>query len=226
MKNKAIHSRRSEQLRETIEERIATGVYLPGKKLDECDLAREFEVSRTPVREALIQLSFYGLIDMRPRLGAVVTEITPLRLCEMFEVMAELEAMCARLAARRMTEEDKERILTAQQACEKALASGDPDAFYRENEHFHLAIYSASHNGFLIETAGALHKRLCAYRRLQLRVRDRLRTSNSEHSEIVEALVAGNGEQAADLIRKHVIVQGDRFADLIASLSSYGIRPV
>jgi DNA-binding GntR family transcriptional regulator len=223
MKKKSTHSRRSEQLRETIQERIATGFYQPGSRLDECELANEFGVSRTPVREALIQLSFYGLIDMRPRLGAIVTEITPLKLCEMFEVMAELEAMCARLAARRMSKDDRDKILSTLLACEESLVSGDPDAFYVENERFHLAIYSASHNSFLIEKVTELQKRLCAYRRLQLRVRDRLKTANQEHAAVVEAIVAGDGEKAAELLRKHVTVQGDRFADLLSSLSTYGI---
>lgn len=223
MEQVMIHSRRSEQLREIIEERIATGKYLPGMRLDETELATEFEVSRTPVREALIQLAFSGLIDMRPRRGAIVAEITPQKLCEMFEVMAELEAMCGRLAARRLTDADKEAILKSHRACEEARDLTDPDAYYRRNERFHLAIYAASHNGFLIEEATALHRRLSAYRRLQLRVRDRLRSSYSEHSAIVDAIFAGEGEVAADLLRKHVIVQGERFADLLASMSSFGI---
>lgn len=223
MENEVIHSRLSEQLRETIEERIATGRYLPGMRLDETELANEFEVSRTPIREALIQLAFSGLIDMRPRRGAIVAEISPQRLCEMFEVMAELEAMCGRLAARRMTEVDQQALLEAHHACEKARDASDLDAYYRRNERFHAAIYAASHNGFLIEEATAIHRRLTAYRRLQLRVRDRLRTSFSEHAGIVEAIIAGDGDLAADLLRKHVIVQGERFADLIASLSTFGV---
>jgi len=222
MENVIVHSRRSEQLREIIEERIATGRYQPGMRLDETELATEFEVSRTPVREALMQLAFSGLINMRPRRGAIVVEISPQRLCEMFEVMAELEAMCGRMAARRMTDADRQELLEAHDACEEAHDSGDPDAYYHKNERFHLAIYAASHNIFLIEEAAALHRRLSAYRRLQVRVRNRMRTSFLEHSAIVEAIIAGDGDLAADLLRKHIIVQGERFADLIASLSSFG----
>lgn len=223
MNGETVHTRRSEHLLEVIEERIATGLYLPGMRLDETELANEFEVSRTPIREALIQLAFSGLVDMRPRRGAVVTEISAQRLCEMFEVMAELEAMCGRMAARRMTDSDQEALLHAHQACEEAQEMADPDEYYRRNEQFHLAIYSASHNSFLIEQATSLHKRLSAYRRLQLRVRDRLRTSHSEHAAIVDMIVGADGEKAADLLRKHIIVQGERFADLIASLSTLGL---
>jgi DNA-binding GntR family transcriptional regulator len=216
-------SRRSEQLREIIEERIATGQYRPGMRLDETELANAFNVSRTPIREALMQLAFSGLINLRPRRGAIVTEITPQRLCEMFEVMAELEAMCARLAARRMTDDDQETLIEAHQACENARQENDSDDYYRKNERFHLAIYAASHNSFLIEEATALHRRLSAYRRLQLRVRDRMRTSYSEHNAILDAIIAADGDSAADLIRKHITVQGERFVDLIASMSAMGM---
>lgn len=223
MNGETVHTRRSEHLLEVIEERIATGLYLPGMRLDETELANEFDVSRTPIREALIQLAFSGLVNMRPRRGAVVTEITAQKLCEMFEVMAELEAMCGRLAARRMTETDQQALLKAHHECEEAQDLADTNEYYRRNEQFHLAIYTASHNGFLIEEATSLHKRLSAYRRLQLRVRDRLRTSYSEHAAIVDAIIEANGEKAADLLRQHIIIQGERFADLIASLSTLGL---
>ena len=223
MKNGTVNSRRSEQLREKIEERIACGLYLPGMRLDETELADEFGVSRTPIREALIQLTSAGLIEVRPRRGAIVAAISLKRLYEMFEVMAELEAMCVRLAVRRMTEAEQQALLETHRACGQEQTMKDPDEYYRRNERFHLAIYSASHNGFLIEQATALHRRLSAYRRLQLRVRDRLQTSFSEHSAIVEAIIAGDADVAAELLRKHIIIQGERFADLIASLSMLGV---
>ena len=218
MTNGPTHSRRSERLREIIEERIATGIYSPGAQLDETELATEFEVSRTPIREALIQLAFSGLIVMRPRRYAVVAEIGPHRLCEMFEVMAELEAMCGRLAARRMTDADHQALLEAHQLCKEAAEKEDPDAYYRRNEQFHMALYAASHNSFLIDECKNLKRRLSAYRRLQLRVRDRMDTSFREHSEIYMAITVGDGAQAEKLLRNHVIVQGERFADLIANL--------
>ena len=96
---------RSEELRETIEEMIAVGTLAPGHHLDETELATKFGVSRTPIRETLIQLASMGLVVIRPRRGAVVAELGPQQLVEMFEVMSELEATCARLAARRMTDD-------------------------------------------------------------------------------------------------------------------------
>jgi DNA-binding GntR family transcriptional regulator len=210
---------RSEQVRELIEEGIATGQFPPGMRLDEMELAEHFEVSRTPLREALFQLASAGIVVMQPRRGTVVADVTPLRLVEMFEVMGEFEAMCGRLAARRMTPLDHQRLLTAHRACERARAAMDPDAYYYENERFHHVLYEGSRNEFLAEQASALHRRLRPYRRLQLRVRDRLPTSFVEHEGIVDAIVAGDADAAGQLLREHVVVQGQRFADLIASLA-------
>src|SRR6185295_4020537 len=127
---------RAEALREAIEDKIATGTFPPGMHLDETQLAQMFGVSRTPLREALIQLSSMGIVLVRPRRGAVVADVPPQRLLEMFELMAELEAMCARLAARRMSDSDHETLLRAHRACESACLGADPDDYYHKNEGF------------------------------------------------------------------------------------------
>jgi DNA-binding GntR family transcriptional regulator len=220
MDQKPNTSRRSEQVTEQIEERIATGVYPPGMRLDETELAESLGVSRTPIREALIQLAAAGLVEIRPRRGAIVAEIGLHRLCEMFEVMAEHEAMCGRLAARRITESEQHTLAVSHQACEAARIANSPDTYYRLNEQFHHLIYAASHNRFLEEQAIILHRRLRPYRRLQLRVRDRMDTSFSEHAGIVEAILNQDADLAANRLREHVVVQGQRFVDLVASLSS------
>ncbi len=210
--------RRSEQLGGLIEERIVTGFYPPGTRLDEQELAETFGVSRTPVREALIQLASTGLIDIRPRRGAIVPEMKVERLLEMFEVMAELEAMCGRLAARRIRPAELMELEAAHQACAAARDASDPDTYYQLNEVFHQRIYEASHNSFLAEQATALHRRLRPYRRLQLRVRNRMDTSFAEHSGIMDALKAQESDQVATKLRNHVVIQGERFNDLIANL--------
>ncbi|MBW9332234.1 MULTISPECIES: GntR family transcriptional regulator [Herbaspirillum] len=209
---------RSETLRESIEELIAVGKLAPGQHLDETSLAEEFGVSRTPIREALIQLASMGIVEMRPRRGAIVAEIGPQQLIEMFEVMAEFEAMCGRLAARRMTPAEHAELLAAHQACQAARDACDPDAYFYLNEAFHDHIYAGSHNGFLAEQARALHRRLRPYRRLQLRVRDRLKMSYDEHQAVVDAIIAGDPERTVEVLRQHIMIQGQRFADLVASL--------
>ena len=209
----------SEQLCEKIEERIATGRLSPGSALDEATLIEQYGVSRTPVREAMIQLAAQGLIEIRPRHGAVVTSIGPARLIEMFEVMGELESLCGRLAARRMKDSERAVLVAAHEACEKARAEQDSDAYFYCNERFHAAIYAGSHNSFLSEQALQLHRRLRPYRRLQLRVRNRMGTSFKEHEAIVGAILAGDAEAAALALREHVVVQGERFGDLLSSLA-------
>jgi DNA-binding GntR family transcriptional regulator len=215
----------SEQLREAIEEQIATGELLPGSAIDEFTLAERHGVSRTPAREALIQLAAEGLIEIRPRRGAVVASIGPARLIEMFEVMAELEAMCGRLAARRMSEAQRAALAAAHAACEDARAAADPDRYFYCNENFHETIYAGSQNGFLQEQAQQLHRRLRPYRRLQLRVRNRLNTSFSEHDVVVQAILAGDPDAASRALRDHVVVQGERFGDLLASLAQLTPAP-
>jgi DNA-binding GntR family transcriptional regulator len=211
-------NRLSERLREAIEEEIATGGLLPGTHLDEVELATRFGVSRTPIREALSLLLGEGLVENRPRRGTVVAQASPQRLFEMFEVMAELEAMCARLAARRASDAEMESLDAVHERCRAAAGQRDPDAYFYANEEFHRAIYAASHNTFLAEQAQALQRKLRPYRRLQLRVRNRLGRSFEEHQGILDALREGNAEKAVEAVRNHVIVQGERFADLLAGI--------
>jgi len=208
----------SATLREAIEEMIAVGELSPGQHLDETELATRFGVSRTPIRETLIQLASMGLVVIRPRRGAIVAELGPQQLVEMFEVMSELEATCGRLAARRMTPQEQQVLLDAHRACKDACEAQEPDDYYYKNELFHEAIYAGSHNQFLIEQARNLYRRLRPYRRLQLRVRNRLGKSYEEHDGVVNAIIDGDGDLAARLLREHVMIQGQRFADLMASL--------
>ena len=197
------------------------GRFPPGSRIDDTALAVRFGVSRTPIREALIHLASSGLVEIRRRRGALVSEIEPHRLYEMFEVMAELEAMCARRAARRGTEAQQRALLAALDRTRKAGETRDVDAYFHENEAFHQAIYAASQNAFLIEQTLLLQRRLRPYRRLQLRVRDRMSNSQAEHEAITAAIIAGDADLAAEHIRGHIVVQGERFGDLVASLAAW-----
>ncbi len=207
-------------LRDEIENAILSNEFSPGERLDEMVLANRFGVSRTPVREALMQLNAIGLIEIRPRRGAVVIDPGPHRVYEMFEVMAELEGLAGFLAARRLNDEAREAITAAHKRCELSAKAGDSDEYYYANEEFHKAIYAASRSEFLQEQCTQLHRRLRPYRRLQLRVRNRLSTSFSEHCAIVDAIFAGNGDEARRLLRAHVGIQGERFSDLVASMAT------
>jgi len=210
----------AERLCATLEEEIITGVLAPGARLDEMSLSERFSVSRTPIREALHQLSTSGLIELRPRRGAIVARVGTETLLEMFETMAELEAACGRLAARRMTDDERRAFIVFHEACGRAAEQGDPDSYYEMNAAFHEAIYRGCHNTFLANQARWLRRRLQAYRRLQLRARGRVATSFAEHCQIVNAILASDEKTADAALRSHITVQGERFGDLLASLKA------
>ena len=98
------------------------------------------------------------------------------------------------------------------------VEAGDSNGYYYENSLFHQRIYEASHNQFLAQEAARLHAALQPYRRMQLQVRMRLESSFAEHDAIVAAIAAGEAQQAETLLRDHVMIQGERFNDLVASV--------
>ncbi len=215
---------KSAKLRDLLEDEIVNGNLKLGERLDENKLAERFNVSRTPIREAFQQLEGSGLVETIPKRGTYVATIGIPQLIEMFEVMAVLEGMCARLAARLITDAQLEELNRLLDACSSAEEAGDPDAYYYENELFHDCIYKASHNNFLAQQTRQLQTRLKPYRRLQLRVRSRPKRSLQEHREIVAAIEAGDETQAETLLQKHVSVQGDRFTDFAASMSEQNME--
>ena len=208
--------RRADSIRQTLEQLIVTGAFADGERLDEIRLSRRFSVSRTPLREAFQMLAASGLLELVPRRGAYVRHPGIIELVEMFEVMAELEGMCGRLAARRLTNDSLREIKEAAQDCEKALKSGNSDAYYDKNERFHNLLYEASGNSFLASEARKLQRRLQPFRRMQLRVRGRMTQSMEEHRAIVAALEAGDADAAEHALRDHIAVQGEKFNDLMA----------
>jgi DNA-binding GntR family transcriptional regulator len=206
------------KLRDALEDEIVNGALKPGDRLDEATLAERFNVSRTPIREAFKYLVGSGLVETIPNRGTYVASVGLPQLIEMFEVMAELEGMCARLAARRITDAESEALQSLLDGCAEAKEKGDPDAYYYENERFHDCIYQASHNGFLTQQARQLQMRLKPYRRLQLRVRNRASTSLQEHRNIVDAVLRGDEQAAEANIKDHVKIQGERFTDFVATV--------
>ncbi len=211
-------NRHANTIADALEDMILDGTFADNDRLDEVQLAKRFSVSRTPIREALQRLTQAGLVELIPRRGAFVRQPGAIELIEMFEVMAELEAASARFAAMRMTDAALDELNEANGKCMKAMQERDADSYYRENERFHHIIYAQSGNSFLEAEAKRLHRRLKPFRRLQLRLRGRLRQSMSEHGSILEALTNGDPDMAAKVTRQHVAVQGEKFHHLIATL--------
>jgi len=207
------------ELVQTLEQEIVTGALAPGDRLDEASLASRFGVSRTPVREALNQLASTGLVEVKPRRGATVAAPGLKDLLEMFEMMAELEGLCGRLAARRMSTEERDALQATHKSCRGCVDGGDSDGYYAANVTFHEAIYSGCHNRFLAEQTRTLRNRLAPYRRLQLRRVDRVAESFAEHEAVLAAILDGEAEQADRLLQSHVTVQSGSFADFVANLT-------
>ena len=210
----------ADDISERLEAEIVEGVLPPGTRLEEPALAERFGVSRTPVREALQRLSASGLVELKPRRGTQVLNPSIGRIVEMFEVMAELEAVCARLCARRGDPDLFADLRGWLARCAAAADTGDASAYYTANKGFHSAIYRGSDNLFLSQQAELLHLRLTPFRRQQLRLPRRLRQSLAEHGRIVAAIEAGDAAAAEAAQRAHILIQGERFADLLAQHGS------
>jgi DNA-binding GntR family transcriptional regulator len=201
---------RAEELRLQLADEIVRGALAPGSPLDETDIARRFSVSRTPVREALRQLAASGLVDSRAHRGAVVARPSIERMTEMFEAMAELEAICAGLAAERMASAERHRLEAIHEELRVLSHAGNPERFHEVNERFHNAIYAGSQNGYIAEITLATRVRVQPFRRAQFRNLGRLAKSHAEHERVVVAIMRGDHVGAAAAMRAHIeLVRGE-----------------
>lgn len=194
----------ADRVRMALADEIVRGVIGPGVPLDEASIAVRFEVSRTPVREAIRQLEAIGFAEARPHRGAVVPHFTPEKLNEIFLVMAELEALCARLAAETATDADKANLWQVHLECRDAAHEGDIGRYYEQNIRFHETIYTISHNSFLAEVTLGVRQRVAPFRRAQFQSLGRLVRSVEEHEVVVDAIMAGDAEAAASAMRDHL----------------------
>jgi len=199
----------SEKLRDRIETEIVEGLLKPGDKLDEVALAARLRASRTPVREALRALAAVGLVNIRPRIGATVDRPTVSQVIELFEVVAELEGVAARLAAERGEDDALAAVAAAHDACTSAARLGAADAYYAANALLHRAIWEAAGNRTLVGQILAADKRLAPYRRYITFRPGRTQTALAEHEAIASAIQARKGEAAAQAMRAHVRILGE-----------------
>src|SRR5580692_9179925 len=201
---------RAEELRLQLADEIVRGALPPGAALDETDIARRFKVSRTPVREALRQLAASGLIDARAHRGAVVARPSLDRLSGMFEAMAELEALCAGLAAERMQPAERHYLEAVHEELRVLSHAGNPERFHEVNERFHNAIYAGAQNDYIAEITLATRVRVQPFRRAQFRNLGRLAKSHAEHDRVVVAILRGDRNGAASAMRAHIeLVRGE-----------------
>jgi DNA-binding GntR family transcriptional regulator len=207
----------AERLRQKLEEAIAADRLEPGSRLDEQEIAQRFGVSRTPVREAFRLMAANNLVELRGRQGATVRAIKAETLIEMFQVMAELEGLCARLAARRASQAWGDEISAIHQRLVAAGETGNIDLFYDVNQEFHEAIYDASRNAYVADQTRKLRNQVAAYRRRVTRMPNRIADTVREHEAIMQAILAHDPERAHSTMRDHVNLLGDNLLDFLAA---------
>lgn len=206
-----------EEIRQKLAQRIIAGELPPGTSLDETSLAAEFAVSRTPVREALRLLAASGLVDQRAHAKALVAKPDDNDLRGMFEVMAELEALCAGRAALAMDAREREALDGLHASMAGIVRNGDLLAYAEANDAFHSAIYEGAHNAYLSEITRTTRARVQPFRRAQFGARGRLGKSHAEHALIVDAILQADRAGAEAAMRSHISIVETAYQHLSAN---------
>lgn len=194
----------SDKIRAEIENAIREGGLLPGDPIDETEIAAQYNVSRTPIREALIQLQAQGMLTSLPRGGMVVAKMDLQQLLSLWELLAELEGVAVRLACQRMTREERRDILDHHEKS-RAVADADDFAGWQEsNLRFHELIYRGTRNPYLRQEVLRMRARTGYYRRHAFGALGQIGTSFEQHQKIVDAVMANDGEAASAAMLAHM----------------------
>ncbi|MCW1920685.1 GntR family transcriptional regulator [Rhodobacter sp. KR11] len=183
-------------------EAIEGGLYHPGDRLVESELAERFGVSRTPVREALQRLETQAMVTRDGR-SLIVASLDHNQLAELYAVRTELEGLAARLAARHATDEEV-RVLRSMVEEDRGRVGGDPRELSRANKRFHRLIHLASHNRFLVQQLDLVHRSMALMATTSFAAEGRDGVAIGEHDRIVAALEARDGEAAYQALRMHI----------------------
>ena len=180
---------------------IDAGLFKPGDRLVETDLAERFGVSRTPVREALQRLETQSLLTRDGR-SLIVASLDHTQIAELYIVRAELEGLAARLAARHATEEEQQVLLDLAQMTLPSAAS--PGELVRDNRRFHKQIHLASHNRYLVQQLDLVHRSMVLMETSTLSVAGRLKIASDEHWKIAQAIAVRDEEAAYNALKSHI----------------------
>lgn len=182
-------------------EAIDTGIYRPGDRLVESELADRFGVSRTPIREALQRLETQSLLARDGR-SLIVASLDHNQLSELYAVRAELEGLAARLAARHASKEEISVLREMVQEDRNLL--DDPEALSRANRRFHKQIHLASHNRYLVQQLDMVHRTMALMATTSLAAEGRGVDALAEHEAIVNAIAARDEDRADEALKKHI----------------------
>ena len=184
-------------------EAIDIGIYKPGDRLVESDLADSFGVSRTPIREALQRLETQSLLTRDGR-SLIVSSLDHSQMSELYIVRAELEGLAASLAAKHATGEEVKVLQDMVNSDRKIIA--DPSALAKSNRRFHKQIHLASHNRFLIKQLDLVHRSMALMATTSLAADGRGPVAVEEHQAIVTAISKGDSEEASEKLRDHISI--------------------
>lgn len=159
------------------------------------------------------------MLETRSRKGAFVRKLTAKEIIDLFEVAAELEGLACRLTAERLTNASIATIDRGLAACDEASQADDATAYALANLELHAAIHKASGNAWLIQELSEIETRINPYRSMPYKMRNRLVQSSREHRDIRDAILDGDGARAADLMRSHMLLQGQRLPLVLQSVS-------
>ncbi|MDX9862826.1 MAG: GntR family transcriptional regulator [Rhodospirillales bacterium] len=187
-----------------IRDMITTGELAPGTRISEGDLCRQFEISRTPLREALKVLASEGLVSLRPHRGTFVSEISDEEVTALFEVVGGLERLAAELAAERMSEMDLDELRMLHDRMELCHSARERGDYFRVNQQIHDQIVRLAGNAVLESTHASLMTRVRRVRYLAIQSQERWNESVDEHRAILDALAVRDGCRAGTLIQAHV----------------------
>lgn len=202
----------------SLEEDLLKGRLMPGERLDERKLAARFGVSRTPIREALQRLAASGLITLQSRQTATVVQLDVPDLLDSFIIIAEMEAIAAGLAARRILPEQRKVLEEAHEQCAAAALSQDAEAFNEANSIFHNVIIESSHNRILKAQIRTVQLLTAPYRRRITLQPGRMIASIDEHKNIVDSILSSNSEAATQQMRRHINQLAEGAADFLHHL--------
>jgi len=206
------------QIRRNLEEEINGGVLLPGDALDERELANRFGVSRTPVREAIAQLVAQGLLTTAPRQGVYVARMSIQELLGLFELLAEMEGVCAKYCTRRLTGGQRTRLAEVHRNSLKFVEADDAIGYSQSNVDFHETLYVGCHNGFLAEHLRSIRRRTQMYRQNSFMQPGRMRTSYEDHQRVLDAILDGDAKAAQQYMIEHIAVGGKGFAEFVSTV--------
>jgi DNA-binding GntR family transcriptional regulator len=182
---------------------IDSGIYRPGARLVESELAERFGVSRTPIREALQRLETQSLLSRDGR-SLIVASLDHNQMAELYVVRRELEGLAARLAAKHATQEEV-RVLREMVEADNKLTD-NPSALARANRRFHKQIHLASHNRYLVQQLDLVHRTMALMATTSLAAQGRGEIAQSEHDAIVSAIEARDEDAADEALREHISV--------------------